>query len=204
MRMPGMRIFGSALLAGALALAACGPQPGEGVDSSGKGAPAPLVYAAAGTAIVLANTVADQRTESSITAGVPSGPRGAFIRPDGSEGAFYPGCWDCGGAMQVDEAAYAALWPLETGKSTSFVRTAPDGSKARIVISVAGTEVIETPAGRFQTYVLDGQTVHLTGARYSANVRAWWAPDPGWVVRAEGRDSTGIARASEVTALTGP
>lgn len=188
-----------ALLAG---LAGCA-QPGA-LNTSGRGDPARLIYAPAGTQITLANVVDGQTSQTQITVAPPSGFRGAFTRADGTQGGFYPGCWGCGGAMRIEEDAYAALWPLETGKSTGFLRTAPDGQKARVVIRVAGNQVIETPAGTFETYLLEGRVEHLTGPRFSATVRAWWAPDPGWVVRAEGSDSAGKQLASEVTAFSEP
>ena len=106
--------------------------------------------------------------------------------------------------MVIEEAKYAALWPLETGKEAAFLRTAPDGNKARVVIKVAGTQTIETPAGTFDTYLLDGRIEHLTGPRYSAQVRAWWAPGPGWVVRAEGGDSQGSTLSSQVVEIIEP
>lgn len=183
-------------------LAACA-QPGS-LDKTGRGDPARLVYAQAGTQITLSNTVDGQTSQSLVTAARPSGFRGSFTRADGSQGSFYPGCWACGGANTIEEAAYAALWPLETGKSTGFLRTSPDGLKARVVIRVAGNQVIETPAGTFETYLLEGRVEHLTGPRFSANVRAWWAPDPGWVVRATGSDSSGKTLASEVTSFSEP
>ncbi|MEM1299148.1 MAG: hypothetical protein AAGH68_07680 [Pseudomonadota bacterium] len=186
----------------ALALAACTPQ--AGLDTSGRGDPAPLVYAPEGTQIRLSNTIDGQVSESAITAGRAFGPRGALVRADGTQGAFYPGCWNCGGSMVIEEAQYAALWPLETGKTAAFLRTAPNGDKARVVIRVAGRETLETPAGSFDTYLMEGRVNHLTGAAYDANVKAWWAPDPGWVVRATGSDSTGRSLSSEVVSFTLP
>ena len=175
-----------------------------GLDASGRGAPAPLLYAPERTGVVLSNTVNDKVSESRITVGRATGPRGVFIRSDGTQGSFYPGCWNCGGAMQIEEAQYAALWPLETGKTVSFLRTAPDGAKARVVIRVAGRERVETKAGSFETFRLDGRLTSLTGPEFTAQVRAWWAPKPGWVVKAEGSDSQGARLASEVAAFSNP
>ena len=187
----------------ALAMAGCVEQS-RGLDTSGRGDPARLTYAAPGTRIVLVNNANGQTNQTNITAGQALGARGAYTRDDGFQGSFYPGCWGCGSGMQIEEAKYAALWPLETGKTASFLRTAPDGNKARVVIRVAGTETIETPAGNFETYLLDGRIEHLTGPRYSAQVRAWWAPGPGWVVKAEGGDSQGSTLSSQVIELIQP
>ena len=193
--------FAAPLLA--LGLSGCAEGPG-GLDTSGRGDPARLTYAVPGTRVVLVNSTNGQTTQSNITAAQASGPRGAYTRDDGFQGSFYPGCWGCGTGMQIEEDKYLALWPLETGKAASFLRTAPDGNKARVVIRVAGIETIETPAGTFETYLLDGRVEHLTGPRYSAQVRAWWAPGPGWVVKAEGGDSQGSTLSSQVIEFIRP
>ncbi len=185
-----------------LALAGC--EQRRDLDASGQGDPARLTYAPAGTRIVLSNSVNGQVSQTQISAGQPLGAQGAFVRGDGSQGGFYPGCWSCGAPMVIEEAKYAALWPLETGKTVSFLRTAPDGQKARVVIRVAGTQTVEIPAGTFDTYLLDGRVENLTGPRYSAQVRAWWAPGPGWVVKAEGGDSQGSTLSSEVIEFIRP
>jgi hypothetical protein len=133
-----------------------------------------------------------------------SGPRGSFVAEDGHVGGVYPGCWDCGLPMQIDEAAYAALWPLAPGKQTAFIRTSPDGSRARVLIRVGGRESVETRAGVFDAWLLDGRVENVTGPRHSAQVRAWWAPDPGWVVKAEGGDSLGNTLTSEAVSVDLP
>ena len=185
-----------------LAAMACTPQPG--LDSSGVGAPAPLAYAAPGTRITLANQTDGQANETTITVMAPEGALGRFTRPDGSVGGFFPGCWGCGAPNVIEEGLYAGLWPLETGKEAVFLRTEPDGSKDRVVISVAGTERIETPAGRFDTYLLRGRITAITGPEWSAEVSAWWAPEPGWVVKATGSDSGGRRLTSEAIRITAP
>ena len=183
------------------ALAAC--QSGIAPDRTGRGGPVQLYYAPTGTQIKLLNASNGKTSESNITVAAPAGLRGAYSSASGG-GGFYPGCWGCGGSMQIEEAKYAALWPLETGKNVAFLRTSPDGQKARVIIRVAGTQKIETAAGKFDTYILDGRIEHLTGPRYSAQVRAWWAQDPGWVVKAEGGDSQGNTLSSEVAAVRLP
>lgn len=193
-----MRIV-SLLAALGLILAACAAEP----PVTGP-APGYLIYAEPGTGLVLASTIDGTPRETRITAAAAAPPRGAFRREDGSIGGFYPGCWDCGGEMRIEEDRYAALWPLETGNEVAFLRVAPDGTRARILIRVGGTETIETQAGRFETYRLEGRAQHLAGPEYSAEVTAWWAPDPGWVVRAEGSDSRGRVLTSEVVEIIQP
>jgi hypothetical protein len=163
-----------------------------------------LDYAPPGTGITLANSVNGRPSETRITVAGASGPRGSFVAEDGHVGGVYPGCWDCGVPMRIDEAAYAALWPLAPGKQVAFLRTAADGSQARVLIRVAGRETVETPAGTFDAWLLDGRVENVTGPRHSAQVRAWWAPDPGWVVRAEGGDSLGNTLTSEAVAIDLP
>lgn len=197
-----MRSIVSACAATILLLAAC--QSGIGPDRTGRGGPAQLVYAPVGTQITLLNASNGTASETQITAAAATGLRGAYTTTTGTSGGFYPGCWGCGGSMQIEENLYAALWPLETGKSVAFLRTAPDGQKARVIIRVSGTQTVETPAGSFDTYILDGRIEHLTGPRYSAQVRAWWAQDPGWVVKAEGGDSQGSTLSSEVAKIELP
>ena len=73
-----------------------------------------------------------------------------------------------------------------------------------MIVSVVGTEQITTPAGDFETWLLDGRMEQVTGPPLSAQVRAWWAPGPGWVVRAEGGDSRGNTLSSEVVEIIYP
>lgn len=174
------------------------------VDRTGRQGPAQLVYAPPGTKLTLINASNGTPSETRIVVNAPTDLRGSFTREDGTTGGFYPACWGCSGENVIEEAEYANLWPLEIGKNVAFLRTAPDGKKARVVIRVSGTESIETKAGSFDTYILDGRIEHITGARYSAQVRAWWAQDPGWIVKAEGGDSQGNTLASEVSAISLP
>lgn len=184
-----------------LMLAGCADQT---LDVSGRGDPARLQYAEAGTDITLQSAANGTLTNARITVLPPAGPQGRFRRADGTEGSFYPGCWACGAPNVIEEDLYARLWPLETGKQVSFIRTSPDGLRARIIIQVAGIEDVTTPAGTFETYLLDGRIEHLTGPRYSAQVRAWWAPGPGWIVQAEGGDSRGSTLSSLVVGFVRP
>ena len=188
-----------------LLLAACSePQKPVGLDRTGSAAPARLDYAPTGTVITLVDTENGESSETRITVAPSIGFRGAYTTVNGSAGGFYPGCWACGGDNLIEAVKYAQLWPLETGKNVSFLRDSPDGLKARVLIQVTGSETIETQAGIFDTYVLDGTVEHLTGPRYSAKVRAWWARNLGWVVRAEGGDSDGYVVSSEVTSVRLP
>jgi hypothetical protein len=198
----GRRCSGLAAVALAALLAACGV-PALAPDGPAP-ARAPLVYAPPGTHITLANSVNGRPSETRLIVAGASGPRGAYVAEDGRVGGVYPGCWDCGGAMRIEEEKYAGLWPLEPGRQVVFLRTAPDGQQARVLIRVAGRETVETPAGTFDAWLLDGRVENVTGPRHSAQVRAWWAPDPGWVVKAEGGDSLGNTLSSQAVAIVVP
>lgn len=187
----------------ALTLSACETAL-TGSDGGVRGTSAQLTYAAPGTKLRLVNLANGTQSESRITAGAPTGLRGAYTTDDGRFGSFYPGCWGCGDGMTIEEEKYAQLWPLEAGKQVVFLRTANDGRKARVVIRVAGQETVTTGSGTYDAYLLDGRIENITGPRYSAQVRAWWAPGPGWVVKAEGGDSQGNTLSSEVAEFTAP
>lgn len=178
-----------------LVLAACDPPLGS--QDNPVGSPILLAYAPTGTEIVIENTINQTTERVRLTAGTHVGARGAFVGEDGTESTFYPACWGCGGT-RIDESAYRALWPLEKGKRASFTRTAANGDTARVEIVVAGEERLTTPAGTFDTWILEGRVEQISGPPYSAQVRAWWAPGPGWVIRARGGDSDGNAFSSEV------
>lgn len=187
-------------------LASCEQQRQKpaGLDRTGAAPPARLVYAPPGTVITLLDTENGERYETQITVAPPAGFRGAYTTVNGDTGGFYPGCWACGGDNLIESDLYARLWPLETGKSAAFLRSSTNGLQARVLITVIGSETIETQAGVFDTYVLDGRVEHLSGPRYSAQLKAWWTRDPGWVVKAEGSDSDGFQISSEVTSIRLP
>lgn len=190
------------MLLGLTGLAACDPPLGS--QNNPVGTATLLAYAAPGTEIEIENTINGDVSRSVITAATPVGARGAYLDQDGTPGDYYPGCWDCGGDSVIDEEAYRKLWPLAIGNRAVFTRTRPNGETARVVIAVTESGQITTPAGTFDTWILQGRVEHLTGPAYSAQIRAWWAPGPGWVVRARGGDSAGNAFATEVVRFVFP
>lgn len=185
----------------ALALAACS---GERNLPDPSVPPANLVYAPAGTRIELLNMVNGEASRERITVAPQTGLRALFTDAQGRAGSAYPGCWGCSAEMTIEENQYAALWPLETGNEVMFLRTGPEGQAARVFIRVSGRDTVKTPAGTFEAWMLDGRVENLTGERHSAQVRAWWAPEPGWVVRAEGGDSRGNTLSSQVVDIDLP
>jgi len=199
-----MKLLGLLPLAAALALSACGRISILPDRPPIKGDPARLIYADPGTRITVANTVNGATRETTLTAIWSLGARGKYRDEDGREDSFLPGCWGCGDGTELDEDAYAALWPLEEGKAVRFLRTGRDGEVAEVEIRVAGRQSVTTAAGTYEAYLLDGRIENRTGPTYSAQVRAWWAPAPGWVIKAEGGDSRGNTLSSEVTEVVYP
>ena len=138
----------AAALSLAALLAACAAPELPPLAQDPAAASPALAYAPPGTRITLANSVNGRPSETRITVAGASGPRGSFVAEDGHAGGVYPGCWDCGLPMRIDEAAYAALWPLAPGKQTAFIRTSPDGSRARVLIRVGGAREGRDPGRR--------------------------------------------------------
>lgn len=190
----------SAALAALTLLVAC-EGSGIGVGTGGGGRPD---YAPSGTRIELANLVGGVASTSAITVASASGAEGRYVSDAGETGTYYPGCWGCGGEMVIDLAEYAKLWPLEPGNAVSFTRTAPDGGTAEVTIRVVGEEKIETPAGFFETLILASRIEATSGAPWSAQMRSWWSPALGWVVRSEGSDSNGLSIRSELVRVRPP
>lgn len=115
-------------------------------------------------------------------------PKMSFQRPEGNESAMYPGCYACRETTRIDEQEYAKLWPLAVGNSVSFDRVKKGGARARVSISVVGTERVTTIAGDFDTYVIMG-TIRARNGRKFGTATHWWAPEVGWVVKYIGSNS---------------
>jgi hypothetical protein len=82
-----------------------------------------------------------------------------------------------------------ALWPLEIGKSTTF----NVGSRA-VTARTVRTEVIQTPAGQFFTYVIERRDRAADGPDNFAYY--WYAPAVGTVVRFQERNARSGQRPS--------
>ncbi len=91
-----------------------------------------------------------------------------------------------------------ALWPLEIGKSVTFNA----GSRA-ITARVVRTEVIQTPAGSFFTYVIERRDRAADGPDNFAHY--WYAPAVGTIVRFQERNARSGQRPSwEVVSIVLP
>ena len=199
-----------ALLATCLAfsvMVACAPGPTEHervIALRAPAGPAQLLYAPVGTRIVMLNEINGSPTESTITVDRAEGIFGAFLDGNRRPGAYLPGCWGCSGDSEIEAERYARLWPLVPGNAVSFVRASPSGQVAEVSIRVAGRAKVETVLGAFDTYILDGRIEHVNGPRYSAQLRSWWAPGLGWVIKTTGGDSRGNTVESQIVDFSHP
>lgn len=182
---------------GALFLVACG-------GGSGPGGGDAIRFAEDGTQIELSNIVDGVPSSTVITVADASGTEGRYLAADGSVGTFFPGCWGCGGEMQIEREVYDTLWPLQPGNSVSFLRTGPGGDQAQVTIRVTGRERVETPAGFFETKVLSSTIESRSGDAWSAEMRTWWSEQLGWAVRSQGNDSRGTSIFSEIVRVSPP
>lgn len=122
-------------------------------------------------------------------------------RADGSSGYIVPFCWGCvvnnpswRYTYRFDEEKYGALWPLAVGKSTTFTRIRSDNGRSWThTLTVAAKETLRTPAGTFDAYRVTGR-VALNGGDWNALATYWWAPEVGYIVKAESQQSLGQPR----------
>lgn len=97
------------------------------------------------------------------------------------------------------KSAIAAIWPLTTGKSVSYVRS--HGRRQwRDQITVLMTETVTVTAGVFETYVVQWESRAKDGS-WSGQATTWWAPKLGWAVKFEYSDSNGKIRTSETVEI---
>lgn len=142
-------------------------------------APAPFQPPAVGT------TYAFDRFVTTVTA--VDGWRVDFRDPAGRPGSwvgvFLPD--NPASRLALDDAALAKLWPLEVGNET-VLETRRDPLRWRWTLRVVGTEVVTVPAGRFETYVVEGIEAPVIAASPTpaTTLNTWWyAPSVNAVVR---------------------
>ncbi|MFD0388731.1 DUF3108 domain-containing protein [Tistrella bauzanensis] len=113
-----------------------------------------------------------------------------FKRGSVEDGAWIPFCYSCARNV-IDMDAYAALWPLEVGKSVSFRRKRADGNREWAhVITVTGTESVTVGAGTFDTFVVEEVATSIGGSWRSTS-HFWWAPAVNYMVKQEIEESSG-------------
>ncbi|HKX08102.1 MAG TPA: DUF3108 domain-containing protein, partial [Stellaceae bacterium] len=95
-----------------------------------------------------------------------------------------------------DESKLTSLWPLKVGKTVQFVQHR-DNNEWRQTIKVLGTETIDTPAGRFDTFVVQRDARGLGNTNFAATYTYWYAPSPGAIVKFDVHQKAGAAVAEK-------
>ena len=122
-------------------------------------------------------------------------------RANGSIGYVVPFCWGCvvndknyPHRFRIEEEKYAALWPLEIGKSVTFTRTRSDNEHSwDHTITVTGKEKVTVPAGTYEAFQVTTSVTH-NGGDWNAHTTHWWAPEVGYIVQGESQRSRGAPR----------
>jgi hypothetical protein len=99
---------------------------------------------------------------------------------------FCPYC----GSTRFDVDDYAALWPLEVGKSVEFWRYSHsnNGRKWKDTIRVVGTETVELESGPVETFKVVNESRAYSHS-WSGTFTYWYAPSIGWTVKQVGEPS---------------
>jgi len=115
------------------------------------------------------------------------------------ESKFAPGCWRCSRSGYIfDQAAYASLWPLKTGKKVSFsLKSTKSGNTYVTTIKVGKLKKVKLDFGTVEAYELK-ETLRFTESSWKANVTTYWAPSFGWSVKYNYKDSAGARRKASV------
>ncbi|MCZ7596677.1 MAG: hypothetical protein M5U09_01405 [Gammaproteobacteria bacterium] len=168
----------------AVALSACAPMPVK--DNQLGLAPAGFRLAPPGTEIVWENRKTGDT--NAIRVLEPEGYVARFESGGGDVGTEHLMCWYCAGT-EFDEHAYAALWPLETGKTVEFDRRDIESNRTWFNrIEVLGTERLALPVGEVETYVVRNSSWMRGAGRWYGHAVYWFAPSIGWVVQTEAND----------------
>lgn len=126
------------------------------------------------------------------------------LERDGEVLTRLPFCHACGDprAYPIERDRYAALWPLEVGKSVTFRRRESHGSGSWIhTVSVTRTERVAAEVGTFDAYVVEEQARGVAGDPWRATRTQWYAPELGWTVRSEWQVADGEPGSSELAAI---
>ena len=186
-----MKRIPAGLLATLLALAGCetAPPPAEPAPPTPPAAESPSLDPAAFAPPGPGTFIIGRRADGTLERTRVLGTDGYAIRldQDGQRVARVPFCYGCGNPRYeaLDTEAYAALWPLETGKTATFRRETEAGTTRIHTVTVTGTETLETEFGPAPVYVVR-EEVRAAGAdSYRATRTVWYAPQLGWPVKAE-------------------
>jgi hypothetical protein len=86
---------------------------------------------------------------------------------------------------QVDRTMIETIWPLEPGKSVTFEEHASNSDAWRHSVTVVRRETLQTPAGTFDTFVIEERIQSLSPAQgnLDATKTYWYAPAAKWAVK---------------------
>lgn len=85
-------------------------------------------------------------------------------------------------------ARLSALWPLEVGKKVAADVPAMGGGVFHMSVSVERTELVTTPAGTFNSFVIRWQQRDLHGGGLNQVNTYWYAPAVGFIVRKDAQN----------------
>ena len=94
------------------------------------------------------------------------------------------------------------IWPLETGKSVSYERSAND-KRWHDEVTVVRTETVTVGAGTFDAYVVEWESRGLSHS-WSGRCLRWYSPELGWNVKTECADSATGPQRWEMVRLSPP
>lgn len=125
------------------------------------------------------------------------------LEEDGARVARIPFCYGCGDPRYdaVDMDAYAALWPLEVGKTTTFRRETEDGTVRLHTVTVTGTDTLETEIGPVAVFVVREEARAAGAAGWRATRTVWHAPQLDWPVKVEWQESGGVTGSWDIAAM---
>jgi len=93
---------------------------------------------------------------------------------------------------QIDKASVEAIWPLEVGKTVTFLEQADKDAWCH-TLTVQREETVSLQAGNFSTIVIEDRFRSIGGEQGGLDVLRtfWYAPSVNWVVKREIKQISG-------------
>jgi hypothetical protein len=89
--------------------------------------------------------------------------------------------------QRASEDALGQLWPLQVGKTVSFVNATDTLGHVTESFRVAGHELVTVPAGIYDTFVIEWEAssanAYAAVAGYHETATFWYAPEIGYIVK---------------------
>ena len=92
--------------------------------------------------------------------------------------------------LETAKRGFAALWPLQMGKSVRFDIQRADGAAWHNTLTIERTELLKVPAGAYATFVIAHRERAANGS-YDAEYLYWWSPALGFPIKRESRTAIG-------------